>query len=82
MKQQRVTDSTWAGKAASKDRQCSICYWDSERGTHFYRGIVSRGRHREAIQSVLKPLLCIYEHQTQKSVLQDAEFWGMQPADM
>lgn len=82
VKQQRVTDSTWPVKAASKDRQRSTFCWDSEKGPHFHRGLPSWGRCRKAIQSVLKPLLCTHEHLTQKSVLQDAGFRGTQPADV
>lgn len=40
------------------------------------------GQAQEGIQSVLKPLLCSYEHQTQKLALQNVGFWRMQPADM
>lgn len=77
-----VTDSTWPGKAASKDRQWKYFLLRFRGGPHFYGGIVSWGRHRKAIQSVLKPLLCSYEHQTQKLALQNVGFWRMQPADM
>jgi len=74
------SDSTQPGKVASKDRQCSTFCWDSESASHFYRGIVSQGRHRKAIWFVLKPLLRIYEYQPQKSLRQVADICGTKPA--